>query len=402
MRHAAFVWTYPLAYLAAHVSFIPLFALLLPRKIELLAGDDSLTVLSWILLLGAVTASIAHIGAGHLGDRWVERVGNRRGLVAIGLGLLTGSFAWLAAASSVASLLAAIIAYQIALNVLFAPLGALLSDYVPDESAGAFAGWLNAAAPVASMLTAVLAWQFPDHAILAFWVTLAVIVLGTLPLLIAWPTDAPLLKKEQPVAEDAVETRLAWADFAVVWLSRFFMQFGAAIMLGYLFAFLATLVGQQSFPATPTAALGTLSLVAAVVGLIAAITAGHLSDIARRRIWPIATGGLLTSIALASLAWSDNWFVFIAAYGLFHIGITAFLAVDAALVAQLIRGHRLRGTYLGFLNLTNTLPSVVGPVLTLAALVQLSDASALRAVFLLASVLALIASILIFRVRTIQ
>ena len=65
-----FAWTYPLAYLAIHVSFIPLFALLLPRKVELLAGSDSLSVLSWILLLGAITASIAHIGAGHLGDRW--------------------------------------------------------------------------------------------------------------------------------------------------------------------------------------------------------------------------------------------------------------------------------------------------------------------------------------------
>ena len=396
-----FAWTYPMAYLAIHVSFIPLFALLLPRKVELLAGTCSLTVLSWILLSGAITASIAHIGAGHLGDRWLARFGSRRGLIAIGLCALAASFTGLTVATNIGALMAAIIAYQIALNITFAPLGALLSDYVPDHRTGAFAGWLNAALPVASILTAILAAQFPDHHPAAFWLTLAVIVGGTLPLLVFWPKHRPVLAAER-APQSAGAVQVPKGDFAIVWFSRFFIQFGAAIMLGYLFTFLSNLEGQNGFPATATAAMGTLSLVAAGVGVFAAVIAGHLSDLARRRIWPIAVGGLLTSIALAVLAWSEHWLVFAAAYGLFHLGIAAFLAVDSALVAQLVRGNRHRGTYLGILNLTNTFPGIVGPVLTLAALAELSDASALRSIFVLASVLALIASVLIFRVRSVQ
>lgn len=396
-----FAWTYPLAYLAIHVSFIPLFALLLPRKVELLAGPESLSVLSWILLLGAITASIAHIGAGHLGDRWLARFGSRRGLIAIGLCLLAASFAALTLATHIGALMTAIIAYQIALNVIFAPLGALLSDYVPDHRTGAFAGWLNAGLPVASILTAILAVQFPNHHPAAFWLTLAVIVGGTLPLLLLWPKHRPIIVAERAQQTDG-GAQVPNGDFAIVWFSRFFIQFGAAIMLGYLFTFLANLEGRNGFPSTATAAMGTLSLVAAGVGVFAAVIAGHLSDLARRRIWPIAVGGLLTSIALAVLTWSEQWMVFAAAYGLFHLGIAAFLAVDSALVAQLVRGNRHRGTYLGILNLTNTFPGIVGPVLTLAALAELSDAGALRSIFMLASVLALIASVLIFRVRSVQ
>ncbi len=396
-----FAWTYPLAYLAIHVSFIPLFALLLPRKVELLAGPDSLSVLSWILLLGAITASFAHIGAGHLGDRWLARFGSRRGLIAIGLCLLAASFAALTLATNIGALMTAIIAYQIALNVIFAPLSALLSDYVPDHRTGTFAGWLNAGLPVASILTAILAVQFPSHHPAAFWLTLAVIVGGTLPLLLLWPKHRSIIVAERAQQIDG-GSKVPDGDFAIVWFSRFFIQFGAAIMLGYLFTFLAYLEGRNGFPSTATAAMGTLSLVAAGVGVFAAVIAGHLSDLARRRIWPIAVGGLLTSIALAVLTWSEHWMVFAAAYGLFHLGIAAFLAVDSALVAQLVRGNRHRGTYLGILNLTNTFPGIVGPVLTLAALAELSDAGALQSIFMLASVLALIASVLIFRVRSVQ
>lgn len=397
-----FAWTYPLANLAVHVSFIPLFALLLPRKIAMLAGAGSLTVISWILLTGAITASVAHIAAGHAGDRWIARFGSRRGLVAIGLLLLGSSFAWLALAETVTALMAAIIAYQISLNVIFAPLGALLSDYVPDTRTGAFGGWLNAATPVASILTAILAVVFPDHDRAAFWVTLGVIVGGTVPLLVLWPRQRPIVAAPAEKAASDNSASVPLRDFGLVWCSRFFIQFGAAIMLGYLFTFLAVQAGKNDFPVTATAAMGTLSLVTAAVGLIAAVSAGHISDLARRRIWPIAVGGFLTSMALAALAWSENWYLFAAAYGLFHLGISAFLAVDAALVAQLVRGNRNRGTFLGIINLTNTFPGIVGPALTLAALAELSDTSALRSIFMLASLLALIASVLIFRVRSVQ
>lgn len=396
------VWTYPLAFLAAHVSFVPLFALLLPRKIEQLAGEDSLTILSWILLSGALTAGIANIVSGHAGDRWLARFGQRRGLIAIGLVLLAASFSALAAVNSVHGLIVAIIAYQISLNIVFAPLAALMSDYVPDTQAGRFGGWLNTALPIASILTAILAWQFPDHDPAAFWITLAVIIGGLVPLLVLWPTNRPILKSTLDTKERGETQRIARSDFAIVWLSRFFIQFGAAIMLGYLFAYLVQLAGDDGFPATATRAVGILSMVAAGSGVVAAIAAGHLSDFSQRRIWPIAMGGFMTSIALALLIWGENWMIFIAAYGLFHLGIATFLAVDAALVAQLLRGNRNRGTYLGILNLTNTLPGVVGPILTLAALAEMSDMGALRAIFMVACVFALIASLLIFRVRSIR
>ena len=405
-----FYWTYPLASLAAHIAFIPFFALLLPRKIESIVAastgtgevSNSLPVLSWILLGGAVVASVAHIAAGHFGDRWIERFGNRRGLIALGLGLLTLCYAWLAAASTTASMAAAVLAFQIALNVMFAPLGALLADYVPDESKGSIAGWINAALPLATMFTALLTIAYPDHSNAAFLATLAVLLLCCAPLLVLWPTTKPLLAAtREDEAEQMAATTLR-ADFAIAWVSRFCIQFGAAIMLGYLFAYLALHSGQTGFPDSASEALGQLSVVAAGAGFLAALFAGYVSDLARRRLRPIAIGGLVAALSLAAIAWSESWLVFAIAYGAFHLGLMAFLTVDSALVATLLRGNRKRGTFLGVMNLTNTFPAVLGPVLTLAALSELSDAGALKAIISLAAILALIASLLIVRVRSIR
>lgn len=401
-----FYWTYPLATLAAHIAFIPFFALLLPRKVEVLvasgAASDSLSILSWILLGGALVASVAHIASGYIGDRWIERFGSRRGLIALGLGLLILCYAWLAIASTTVSMAAAVMAFQIALNVMLAPLGALLADYVPDESKGGMAGWINTALPLATMFTAFLTIIYPDHSNSAFWSTLAVLVLCCVPLLIFWPDTKPIVAARGECYGEQIPPGILRNDFAIAWVSRFCIQFGAAIMLGYLFAYLALHSGQWGFPATASEALGQLSIVAAGSGCLGALFAGYVSDFARRRLRPIAIGGLVVALSLAAIAWSESWWVFAIAYGAFHLGLMAFLTVDSALVATLLRGNRKRGTFLGVMNLTNTFPAVLGPVLTLAALGELSDTGALKVIISVAAVLALAASLLIVRVRSIR
>ena len=80
---AAF-WLYGLAFLGAHLAFMPLMVLLLPRRVEALAPEGTAEFLSWLLLTGGVVAGIAHLMSGALSDRWFARIGNRRGLISIG------------------------------------------------------------------------------------------------------------------------------------------------------------------------------------------------------------------------------------------------------------------------------------------------------------------------------
>ncbi|HXG80654.1 MAG TPA: MFS transporter, partial [Sphingomicrobium sp.] len=159
---------YALSFLGAHLAFIPILALLLPRRVAAISPASSIELLSVLLLAGGIVASIAHIVAGRWSDHWLRRHGSRRGLILIGLGLLILSQIALGLARSDISLLLAITVFQLSLNLMFAPLGALLADYIPNERKGRVAGMMNASLPLASLGTGAVAFLFPTDNVLAF------------------------------------------------------------------------------------------------------------------------------------------------------------------------------------------------------------------------------------------
>ena len=88
---------------------MPLFVLLLPRRVEALAPECTGTAHSWLLLIGGLDAGLANVAAGALGDRWIVRFGSRRGLIAIGAGLLASAYAAFTFADTLPKLFAALI-----------------------------------------------------------------------------------------------------------------------------------------------------------------------------------------------------------------------------------------------------------------------------------------------------
>ena len=111
---------------------MPLLVLLLPRRLAAWDLSNSAETLSWLLLAGAITASLTHIIAGHWSDTWLARHGSRRGLIIAGALLLAATYVGLALAQNMYQLAALVISFQITLNLMFAPLGALLADYLAD------------------------------------------------------------------------------------------------------------------------------------------------------------------------------------------------------------------------------------------------------------------------------
>lgn len=86
-------------------------------------------------------------------------------------------------------------------------------------------------------------------------------------------------------------------------------------------------------------------------------------------------------------------------YGLFQAGLIAYLALDAALVAQLLHGHARPGEVLGYMNLANTAPSILVPLIVL--MVSGGTADALwRPGFTAAAVCCVVAALLVARIRT--
>ena len=363
---------YALASFGAHVSYAPLLSLLLPRRIVAIAPDRAAAVTSLVILLGAITASLAHIGAGRLGDRWRRRHGNRRVPMALGLVLTMFALAGLGFARNAVAVGAGLVAFQLALNLMFAPIGAVLVDHFADQAKGRMAALVNLAMPLAAMGTGVVALAFPHDGPAPFVAVAALVGVSVLPLLVVWPfAPAPPLPAP-PVGADALPrvaggTAPGWADWARVGFARLLMQGGAAFMMTYFYLFLVrhparagVLPGEAVDPL-----YGRLVVATTAAVLIATVCAGHWSDRRGRRRAPMMAAALCAATALALVQMGSGW-VLLTGYGLFQVALIAYLALDTALVAQLLGESRRPGEMLGYLNLANTMPSILVPSLVLA------------------------------------
>lgn len=362
--------SYGLALFGVHLAFMPLLVLLLPRRVEALAEGDAATALSRLLLLGAVAASFSNIAAGVFSDRWLKSKGSRRGPLLVGLALLAASYLGLAAATSLPALTMAIIAFQVGLNATMSPVSALLTDYIPNVEKGRIAGLANAALPLSSAAIAPLAWVFPRDSSTAFAVVGAISVACCIPMAALWPfklavqTAEPLASSEQVVSSEVRR------DFALAWLARMLMQLGAAFIIGYLYIFVMARFGTPEASASVGVGerLGVLSLAATAIAVLSALASGRISDRLGARRPPLAIAAIAAGLALAVLGTLPGWIAFIAAYALFHAALAAFLALDTALVAEMLAAHPRRAALLGVMNLTNTVPAVLAPGIALFVL----------------------------------
>lgn len=395
---------FPLASLGAHLAFIPLLVFLLPRRVETIAGPEAPLLLSWLLLAGGLAAGAAHIVAGYWSDRWIQRHGNRRGLIAIGLACLVATFVLLAGAATFAELAISLIAFQLALNLAFAPLGALLSDHVPDFSKGGVAGLLNAALPLSSGGIVLLAWLYPEDSSAAFIVNAVLVAACMAPLLIRWDFGPALRASEAPPGAASARTPLM-LDFSLAWIARFLVQLGAAFLIGFLFLIVSGRIAASPGWAggrSPSEAVALLSLAAALIAILGSVAGGRLSDGARRRRLPLAITACLAAISLAVLGLGADWPFFLSAYALFQLALAAFLAIDSALVAQLVTGNRHRGSMLGVMNLANTFPAVLAPAFAILSLEEEQSRAQLELFLQIGAGAAALAAVTVLLIRRVR
>ena len=401
MTTRRFTPLYIVANLGAHVAFLPLLVLLLPRRVEAIATGDPIILLSKLLLLGGVTASLAHIAAGAFSDRWIARRGNRRGPIAIGLVALLASYFLFAGAMTAVQLAAAMMLFQASLNVMFAPLGALLADHVPHARKGWIAGWLNMALPLAGLVITAIGFVSARDAPWPFFLLAGGIAACVVPLVLFWPRGLALVARE----EDATTSALALPrDFALAWIARLAIQTGAAVILSYLYLYVDTIArGTGGFAnRSASAGVATLSLIATIVSLGAGILAGRWSDRVGKRKFPLAITAIGAASAFATLAMAGTWWMVLGGYALFTASLTAFLSVDSAMVAQMLAGHRRRGAMLGLMNLTNTLPAVIAPASALALATASLGADTLRILLAVAAAGACVAAAAVTQIRSVR
>ncbi|KQN37086.1 hypothetical protein ASG37_05405 [Sphingomonas sp. Leaf407] len=386
-----FVALYTLAYCGLFVAFMPFVTILLQVKVAAIDPAGRVALLGWVVLGGAVVASIANIAAGWISDIGWRRSGTRRPTIAVGLVAIVIAFAAIHGATTAVTLLAAVAFWQVALNLMFAPMVAVLADEVPNRAKGQVSGLLGISHPVGVLSASVVTLPLFADAAARYTANVVLMVAMIVPFL--WAA------RERGMGSDAgPDTVIATppvgrADLIRAWVARLAMQAAGNGLTAYAFFHFADRWQGGGDAAGPVA---RAMAVVTGVAVVATILAGRWSDRMglRRPFLGLAT--LLVAGGLIGMALSQGFVGVSVAYGVCTIGLSVFLALHSALAMQLLPSPATRGRDLGVLNLTNTLPACVPPLL--AAIVP--PGSGLGPVFVALAGVAAVGGVLALSIRS--
>lgn len=404
---ASFIAAYTLAQIGAFVSFQPLLQVLLPLKAEAIDPASKALVLSQVAFYGAIVASVANLLAGAISDRTTSRFGRRRPWMVVGA--VGASLAYLAImqAKTPLALIGGVILFQLAFNLCFSALVAVMPDRVPDNQKGMVAAFQSLGNPIGTAAGAVLIggllvieWQ--RYAAIS-----AALLLSLAPLVLKM-RDPPLPKAAAAPFKLGAFIAGLWVsprkhpDFAFAWAGRFMVLVALSLVQCYMLYFLQDEMDYPKlFPGRRSEqGLAILTTVSTVSNVAMAMLGGMLSDRLRRR--KLFAFGAAATIAASMIVFSlsPSWPVLVAAYVVFGGGAGCFYAVDIALVTQVLPSQRDAGKDLGVINLANTLPQALAPALAVWSLGPTQ--SDFRGFFLVAAALALAGGLAILPIRGVR
>ncbi|MEE1816805.1 MFS transporter [Streptomyces sp. SP18ES09] len=386
-----------LATLAVFMAFMTPIQILLPLQLEHIDPHDKNTALSLVTGLGALVAVLANPLAGAWSDRTTSRFGRRRPWI-VG-GALVGAVGLVATASqhTVTGVAVGWCLAQLGLNAMLAGVTTPIADRVPLGQRAVVSGWTGLMQSVGLVLGALITTLLVTG-VGAGYVTLAVLTVA-LALPFALRQTEPVLPRElRPAFDGRAFARSFWVsprrhpDFGWAWLTRFLINLGNALGTLYLFYFLADAVRYDD----PGTGVLILTVVYTLCAALTAVPVGVLSDRAGRRKGFVVVCSLVMAAAALLLALVHTWPSALAAAAVLGGGYGIYLAVDQALVTQVLPTAADRAKDLGVINIANSGPQVLAPALAAPVIAHLGGYTGLYAV---AALVILAGGLLVHRIR---
>jgi len=400
----AFIASYAAAYLATGLVFIAPLLVTLALKINSLVGADrAASSLSLVAATGSLVALVANPLFGRLSDRTTSRWGMRRPWMIVGLA--GGSFGILvvALAPEVWVVLIGWCLAQLFYNAMLAAMVAVLPDQVPVEQRGTVAGVLGVCLPIASVGGTYVVKAFSGNelamflapcAIGGFFIVLFATYLDDRRLA---PADRPPWSLRQLLGSYYVSPR-RHPDFAWAFASRFMFILAYAFLVTYQAYYLLDHLGSSEDDVPQQIFLGTLTQ--AVVVVVASVVGGRLSDRTGRRKPFVAGAAVVYGLALFTIALAGDFDAFLVGMAVAGLGFGLYMAVDLALVADVLPGADSAAKDLGVLNIAGALPFSIGPAL--APLVLAIGSGSYQVLYAVAGVCALLGAAAILPVRKVR
>jgi MFS family permease len=363
-----FIALYTLAYISTSLLFLAPQLVTLALKVSSLVGmaraPNSLAVVTGT---GALLAMVGNPFFGRLSDRTTSPLGMRRPWIVIGLVGGSAGILVVALAPSLAFVL---------FNALLAALAAVLPDQVPATQRGVVSGFLGICVPIASVTGTFLVQLFTGNRLAMFLAPCAISGFFIL-LFAARLNDRRLDRRDKPPWSVREFARTFYfnprrnADFGWAFASRFLLVLAYAVMVTYQVYYLLNRMGSAEADVPRQVFLGTLVQSAVVVA--ASLVGGRLSDHTGRRKIFVLIAAIVYGLAMFVLAIATNFNGFLVGMAIGGLGFGVYMAVDLALVVDVLPDNASAAKDLGVMNIAGALPFSVAPAIASAILAVSHD-----------------------------
>jgi MFS family permease len=297
-----------------------------------------------------------------------------------------------------AGLLWSVILFQVAFNAMFAPLGAVLADKVPAYQRGLVSSLLGLGYPLGNLIGTQTIGGLIVNQNARFGVLAILVAICIIPFACVLRPSVPVGDKGLAWREALLMNPFRHRDFSYALASRVLIVTAFSLVQGYLLLYLQQLKTTGVIGATrPEAAFAELAAIATGANVVCALIGGAASDRAGRRGWFVLAAGSIMAIGIIILAGAESWRGLQAGSLVYGCGAGLFYAVDLALIVQVLPSLQNAGKDLGIVNLSNTLPQAMAPLIALALLGE--TGLSFRALFLCGASTALLGAVSILRVR---
>jgi MFS family permease len=401
-----------LAGLGVWLTVEPVTAILIPTQVRHLAPDSQATNLALITTAGAVIALLTNVVIGAISDRTTSSFGRRRPWIMVGVCSAAVALVLMPLASSIAALVIGRMLLQFGSHTVVCTTAAVIPDRVPDRQKGRASAIYGLALPVALLVGAILVGQI-IVSVAAGYLALAVLALLLVMPFALTQHEPALPRGALPPSTLPRFLTVFWVspkrypDFALAWITRFLVIFGYALSAGsFLYLYVQKVLHyERLFPGHDVKeGVAILLVISTAVEIPTAIVAAVLSDrLQRRKVFVIASS-VGIAVALAIIGLIHTWPATQLAAVIMGIGFGAYIAVDAALLSQVLPSTADRARDLGIMNISNLVPATIAPLIGAGIINAFGEDSpgGYTALYLIAALSTLASAVLVQKIKTVR
>lgn len=400
---AGFQALFLLANIVTWLAKFPFTQIVLPLQILAFDPGNKVADLAIITGVGSFFGLVVNPIAGALSDRTTGKWGRRRPWLMAG-GLLSAvTLVLLAFAPGVIGLLIEWIVYQIFVNAVLAALLATIPDQVPRSQRGTVSAYTGLSYPLGLILGTLLVTRVLKSEIAPSYYVIAAIFLVFIVAFALILPDKQLGKGIMPTFHVGRFLASFWIsprrypDFAWAWLTRFLLIMSSAVVTVYLLYYLQDALHFSAGIAAQRAT--TFNSIYGVILIVFAFLSGFVSDKIQRRKIFVMGAGILVAVSMLMLAFFTSWSGVLVAAAIFGLGYGVYIAVDIALITEVLPSAGSRGKDMGVFNIANSLPQVIVPII---AVITVNAFHNYTALFVIVAIAAILSGVLIAPIKGVR